>query len=140
MIPKCISDINHDWITDLMKKLHPQWASEPETDAPSLTSLKLSTSACDEELFECYRLSFWFENDQNRYWMVKLMPSDPDLRDIVLRHDLFKKEMLVHQEVVPQLKEFAVKSQGMIYYIIYYIFVGFEADVAVGALLHTKNF
>ena len=40
------------------------------------------------------------------------MPSDPDLRDIVFRHDLFKKEMLVHQVVITQLHNFVEKKRG----------------------------
>ena len=40
------------------------------------------------------------------------MPSDPDLRDIVLRHDLFKKEMLVHQVVITKLHSFVEKKRG----------------------------
>ena len=46
------------------------------------------------------------------HWLVKLMPSDPDLRDIVFRHDLFKKEMLVHQVVITQLHNFVEKKRG----------------------------
>lgn len=106
MIPKCISDISHDWITNLMKKLHPQFAEG------ALKSLSLNTSTCSEELFECCKISIGFESGAAHHWMVKLMPTDPDLREIVLRHDLFKKEMLVHQVVIPQLQSFLEKRQG----------------------------
>jgi len=123
MIPKCISDISHDWITSLMKKLNQ--ISDEKTDC-SITSLSLNTSTCNEELFEACRLSFTFETtgtDSNsdgdfheipatHHWLVKLMPSDPDLRDIVFRHDLFKKEMLVHQVVITQLHNFVEKKRG----------------------------
>ena len=52
------------------------------------------------------------EIQATHHWLVKLMPSDPDLRDIVLRHDLFKKEMLVHQVVITQLHNFVEKKRG----------------------------
>ena len=117
MIPKCISDISHEWITDLMKKLHPfeygQSNEEPPNSASDLTSLTIQSSAnSHDELFECCRLSFAMENLAGKQqWLVKLMPTDPDLRDIVLRHDLFKKEMLLHQVVIPQLQELVTKTQ-----------------------------
>lgn len=94
-----------------MKKLHPQLAEE----SLALTSISLNTSTCNEELFECCRLSFAFENQTRpgkHHWMVKLMPTDPDLRQIVLRHDLFKKEMLLHQIVIPQLQAFVESKKG----------------------------
>ena len=52
------------------------------------------------------------EIQATHHWLVKLMPSDPDLRDIVLRHDLFKKEMLVHQVVITKLHSFVEKKRG----------------------------
>ena len=108
MIPKCISDISHDWIIHLMEKLYPELGH-----VATLTSLSLNT--CSEELFECCRLSFAAATlDDGRqttyHWLIKLMPTDPDLREIVLRHDLFKKEMLVHQIVIPELHKFVAKK------------------------------
>ena len=85
-----------------------------DSSTRTLTSLTLNSSGCDEELFECCRLSFSFDSEDKRYfWMIKLMPTDPDLREIVLRHDLFKKELRLHQEVVPKLQDFVGKKRGI---------------------------
>ena len=69
--------------------------------------------------FSIYGISFSNDRDEvndeiqaTHHWLVKLMPSDPDLRDIVLRHDLFKKEMLVHQVVITKLHSFVEKKRG----------------------------
>ena len=38
--------------------------------------------------------------------LVEVVPSDSDLRDIIVRHRLFSKEMLVYEEVLPMLKTY----------------------------------
>ena len=47
-------------------------------------------------------------------WLIKLVPTDPDLKEIVLRHDLFKKEMLIHEIVVPEFKKYVSKKKGIV--------------------------
>ncbi len=44
--------------------------------------------------------------------MIKLVPSDPDLREIVLKHDLFKKELFIYQQVIPKLQAFVTASKS----------------------------
>ena len=106
MIPHSISDISNEFIENLANILDPKLQQE----TLKISSLSINTSNCSEELFECCNLSVTFGNSFKYYWLIKLVPSDPDLREIVLRHDLFKKEMLIHQLVIPELKSFVETS------------------------------
>ena len=59
---------------------------------------------------------FKVQNDITSFhWLIKLVPTDPDLREIVLRHDLFKKELLIHSTVVPELKKYVTRKKGTNY-------------------------
>ena len=108
MIPKSISEISNEWIEELAFKL-----LKIETKSLKISSLSINTSNCSDELFECCNLSVTFEeNQKNQKWLIKLVPTDPDLRDIVLRHDLFKKELLIHQLVIPELQTFVHTKLG----------------------------
>ena len=72
---------------------------------------------CEDELFECCNISFDVlkSEDMVQYnWLIKLVPTDPDLKEIVLRHDLFKKEMLIHEIVVPEFKKYVSKKKGIV--------------------------
>ena len=108
MIPKSISEISNEWIEELAYNLL------KTTKSLKISSLSINTSNCSEELFECCNLSFTFEENQKKQlqWLIKLVPTDPDLRDIVLRHDLFKKELLIHQLVIPELQTFVHSKLG----------------------------
>ena len=108
MIPKSISEISNEWIEELAFKL-----LKIETESLKISSLSINTSNCSDELFECCNLSVTFEeNQKSQKWLIKLVPTDPDLRDIVLRHDLFKKELLIHQLVIPELQTFVHTKLG----------------------------
>ena len=109
MIPHSISDISNEFIEDLAKKLNPKLQNE----TLKISSLSINTSNCSEELFECCNLLVTFDNSFKYHWLIKLVPSDPDLREIVLRHDLFKKELLIHQLVIPELKSFVETSSKL---------------------------
>ncbi len=52
------------------------------------------------------------QQDKTRHWLIKLVPSDQDLREIVLKHDLFKKELRFYQEVIPALTAFVASSKS----------------------------
>ena len=108
MIPKSISEISNEWIEELAYNLL------KTTKSLKISSLSINTSNCSEELFECCNLSVTFEENQKKQlqWLIKLVPTDPDLRDIVLRHDLFKKELLIHQLVIPELQTFVHTKLG----------------------------
>ena len=114
MIPKQISDIDTEWLQDILEKVDKtKWIP----DDCNLISLSLNTSKCEDELFECCNVSFNVSNKaQNEitsfHWLIKLVPTDPDLREIVLRHDLFKKELLIHSAVVPELKKYVTRKKG----------------------------
>ena len=110
MIPTSISEISNEWIENLAKILDPKLVEE----SLKISSLSINTSNCSEELFECCNLSVTLEDLDVKYqWQIKLVPSDPDLREIVLRHDLFKKELLIHQVVIPALQTFVYSKLGM---------------------------
>lgn len=110
MIPTSISEISHEWIENLAKILDPKLVDT----SLKISSLSINTSNCSEELFECCNLSVTLEDLDVKYqWQIKLVPSDPDLREIVLRHDLFKKELLIHQVVIPALQTFVYSKLGM---------------------------
>ena len=110
MIPTSISEISHEWIENLAKILDPKLVDT----SLKISSLSINTSNCSEELFECCNLSVTLEDLDVKYqWQIKLVPSDPDLREIVLRHDLFKKELLIHQVVIPALQTFVDTKLGM---------------------------
>jgi hypothetical protein len=109
MIPKSISDIDNDWLIQIIRKLDPDFDKDKDF---ILATVHLSTVKCSDELFECCNVVFNYSEpkDVTHHWLIKLVPNDPDLREIVLRYDLFKKELLIHQQVIPELKEFVAKQ------------------------------
>ncbi len=39
--------------------------------------------------------------------LVEIVPAaDPDLRELIVRHNLFAKELLLHSQVLPMLKDY----------------------------------
>lgn len=116
MIPRSISDIGNDWIIATLKKIQIELADEEDI---ALTSFSLNTSRCSEELFECCDVTFSYslakscQQNNAHFWRIKLVPSDGDLREIVLRHGLFRKELLVHQQLIPQLAEYIDKGKPL---------------------------
>lgn len=46
------------------------------------------------------------EPDRTHRLLVEVVPSDSDLRDILARHGLFAKEIMIFEEVLPLLKKY----------------------------------
>jgi hypothetical protein len=45
-------------------------------------------------------------------FLIQIIPKDPDLREIVVRHNLFAKDILVYSEVLPLLQDYVRNRSG----------------------------
>ena len=97
-----------DWIADLLYKVLKVPRPNKTDGTHNGISLLQIRARPAEGLKESCRVTVKCssEPDHVRHFLVEIVPSDPELRDMIVKHNLFVKEILVYSEVLPLLKQY----------------------------------
>ena len=105
-IPKSLLDVNSSWLSDLLKLIDSDF-SENFVGLTHLQILPFDTST--DGMFDRCRVFVEYERPAKKTfnWVVEIVPqSDPDLKEIIIKHKLFEKCILMYGEVLPALNNF----------------------------------
>lgn len=133
-IPRGPRDIDTRWVVNAFRALDEADLGEDPADHQqtmmTLAHLRISTPTCESERFfdRCdvsvaFKASSgkggppsgpqeWPCSRSSADWTVLTVPREPTLRQVVLAHQLFSKEILLHQRVLPVLAQFARDRVG----------------------------
>ena len=114
-IPKSLSDVNSSWLISLLRQIEPELSDTHGC----LSHLQISPfETTNEGIFDRCRVLMEFEKPVAKTfnWVVQIVPQiDPDLKEIIIRHRLFEKCILVYGEIIRALNQFKnEKSSGKI--------------------------
>lgn len=107
-IPNRLSEVTADWIADLLYKV----VGVPIPDNldgthNGITLLQIRANPCDGFHESCkVTVRCSSQPDEAYHFVVEIVPCDEDLRDVIIRHNLFTKELVVHEKLLPLFKKY----------------------------------
>ena len=75
------------------------------------------------------------------HFLVEIVPSDPELREMIIKHNLFLKEILVYSEVLPLLKQYvqnrsqSSRTVDVTFSVPKYIYGDYDPDSGSGVII-----
>lgn len=109
-IPARLTDVTSDWVSDLLYSvLGAQRPVKTEGTHNGLTLLQIRARAGTGFRQSCHVRARCGEDPKIYSLIVEIVPDDPEIRELVARHNLFLKEILVHEKLLPLLKNYVEK-------------------------------
>ena len=106
-IPSVLNAVNTDWVADLLYKvLRVPRPAKTDGTHNGITLLQIRANATEGFHESCRVTVRCASEERARHFIVEIVPSDPDLKEIIVKHRLFAREKTIHEEVLPMLKEY----------------------------------
>lgn len=107
-IPNTLTDVTTDWIADLLYNvLHVPRPDKTDGTHSGITLLQIRARPTEGLKERCQVTAKCSSQPERvRHFLVEIVPPDPELREMIVKHSLFAKEILVYSEVLPLLKRY----------------------------------
>ena len=141
-IPSRLTDITGDWVAELLYQIigvkRPS-SVDGTHDGLTLLQIRARPGTGFRESCHVRAKSAGEDNAAVHRFLVEIVPADPDLRALVLRHRLFEKEKLLYEEVLPLLQKYVrnrrSKQIDVTFSVPKYIYGDFDGETGDGFMV-----